>query len=1675
MPTFKEQLKTIESRRQALAHAEAQYYSAKLRLQRQTGATAPTDKTPRDLLPTEVKKVAEARIGLVNAIKTLHDEPGGLTALTANLDDNLPVLLLPVRIETVFEGAASNNPELWVRIFPDDIHQNGHETLLSDAEVQEGKIYWNVLFTADRQPDPYGESPENLKKKAWKNLVDLFGHPRSLWIARQTAPINRYDTAAATPTFPKIAETKPYPWTLPPTSRALPDRFVLLIYKNNQVVDEIPGNLIPDTLSLGPDPFLGQDAFRKTADEVVFDPEFDWMVNFNRAVELGMGFRVKLQAKHFDTPMHIQRIAVLGVMHSADAVASQSILENLLEAHHFAPKGLAIVPQGTPTNHTAQEDAGFDPNDIFLRLGYFDLPVPGSTSLFKTLSDCDGARLSQALGIRPESLEEVSAAETEDGAEARLMNQLLFPATFGFFLDTLLDPVVPQKYAAIARQFFTSHVSGRGPLPTLRVGEQPYGVLPVSLFSKWTVAPAALANTDEAAFLKMLHGLLDYFRSEAWLPAAAELRNARNSGDDPEVLLEQLARQPGSVRFNARPGFQQDLMLAVGMFQKIGFKTASETRSRLFRKVLEPRNNNAPSQTLLEQIVWSPGEHVTQFTEKNLVDKLPSSESRLIQPLSLDEDKSFLHWLATVNQVEDIERQQVPGSGAPNTLLYLLLRHALLLELMEAIRSRLDPADQQFLRSALRKSFVHFEKNNNDFTDWALLYATMGQLKLLNPNDPSANMKAGDYFLSTFGEDKRIAQFRAGVAQIAKLPTARLERCLTEHLDILSYRLDAWITALFSHRLTQLRQPSGAASRQGIYLGAYGWIEDLSPKGSTPVAEVRTPLAPEGQKRVSLSAENVGIVQAPTVNHATMAALIMAGYRQRADKNNPNLFAVNLQSARVRRALRLIDGIRTGLTVEAVLGQQFERALHDNKMDYLILDFRKNYSIPTQRLPPENGSTDPTESLPLRDVADGLQISRLLKTTDFKAGIVFKANAHKTEVLKIAISLAEVFDAAGDLLTAETVFQITQNRIDQGGDILRSLRDADTLPPNLEVAQQPRSNRLSLTNRIGICLPEVPGDFWDNTRPAAQKTSREKLSWKKSIPHSPRSMAEPALNAWLARLFGKPEDTCCAISSHDADGNESATLIISLDELNLQAIDFLYLASLPADNDGMLELEKRLVRAYRLHPNVPQGGSTRIDYHPSGATARPLARLLPLARAIGRMLEKLRPLNALDCQPPTVNSSTAGANKQQWLVPEFEHRIRFAADSLRTALIDFEKIELSSSQPDGSSSLLGGVLASWQEAHEDNQLLEKWEFKNAQHGMRNTFLEKISAFGIPGALSLPEHSAPPDEDRNTTITPAVRAARATLAECGRFWQEARRRLTGADADLAAAGSAPDADARIKQLVAAGKSLFGSSFVLLPRFSLDNAEDLSRSNADSAQLLQFFALKYNLPPTVVAEEWIQSVAAVRPHVAAWEQVRSFAEALNRKEASERAMVEGMLVLAPAQLPYREKDTWLALEFPAVDASTGKPWTVNRPTLSLVLSGDIAWKSEQPECSGLLVDSWTEAIPTSEETTGVAFHFNQPNSAPPQAMLLALSPSLSGKWSWENLKSILGDTYELMKLRLVEPKKIYENTKAETFLPMLVSRFDTEQTNISLDFATASDSFIKNNDIQSLKLYRAFKKA
>ena len=270
-------------------------------------------------------------------------------------------------------------------------------------------------------------------------------------------------------------------------------------------------------------------------------------------------------------------------------------------------------------------------------------------------------------------------------------------------------------------------------------------------------------------------------------------------------------------------------------------------------------------------------------------------------------------------------------------------------------------------------------------------------------------------------------------------------------------------------------------------------------------------------------------------------------------------------------------------------------------------------------------------------------------------------------------------------------------------------------------------------------------------------------------------------------------------------------------------------------------------------------------------------------------------------------------------------------------------------------------------------------------------LQEVANFGISDAL-------PPESDLT------VEGAKVSLLARAHRLARRLRRDDPKDGVLDRAGTlvanaTPDKtiEQQVTLLLEAGKILFGGTFNLLPQFTCYNEIDLATSAGDREQLLQFaFEANPGITREEVVEEWLQGLARVRRPLERWETVRTLADALN----------EVSLKVEPVQVPYRKNDSWLAVEFPQLDPNNTDPeepnkrFGISRDTLSIAAHGNSAFQVGVNQ-SGVLLDDWTEEIPTEGETTGITFRFNQPNAAPPQTLLLAVTPEETGSWDWDDL--------------------------------------------------------------------------
>lgn len=254
--------------------------------------------------------------------------------------------------------------------------------------------------------------------------------------------------------------------------------------------------------------------------------------------------------------------------------------------------------------------------------------------------------------------------------------------------------------------------------------------------------------------------------------------------------------------------------------------------------------------------------------------------------------------------------------------------------------------------------------------------------------------------------------------------------------------------------------------------------------------------------------------------------------------------------------------------------------------------------------------------------------------------------------------------------------------------------------------------------------------------------------------------------------------------------------------------------------------------------------------------------------------------------------------------------------------------------------------------------------------------------------------------------------------------------TATTQQLADAAAATGAESVVSLLSVVVKTWMGGDMILLPRFEYGDVTAVQQADAAREALLANARAAGSPLPI---EEWLHGAACVRSLVHDFEMVRAMADV-------SRAVP---LRLSAIQLPFRTGDSWLGAEYPST-------MQVLHDTVSIVQHLPQGFTPAAPQC-GLILDEWSESVPTREEVTGLTFNFNAPNSAPPQAVLLAVTPNETGSWSWDDLVDTVLDTFRRAKLRAVEPDSLGELSGIGTLLPAVVAEFSTSAASVSLDYS------------------------
>jgi len=186
-----------------------------------------------------------------------------------------------------------------------------------------------------------------------------------------------------------------------------------------------------------------------TSDGLRLDTEIAWTVDFARAVEVGMGLTMPLDA---DLASGIDRLIVVGVKSTLSPDETTERLSQLFDAHHYS-RGLAFVRQGMPTNNTAEAPSGFpvvDPDGA--------LSFATERGEAATVPESNGTVFARAFGLPDTLLTHVEGSDGHEQPNARAMNEALWPATWAYFLDQMMDPVLSDDAVRAGRTHFVNHV-----------------------------------------------------------------------------------------------------------------------------------------------------------------------------------------------------------------------------------------------------------------------------------------------------------------------------------------------------------------------------------------------------------------------------------------------------------------------------------------------------------------------------------------------------------------------------------------------------------------------------------------------------------------------------------------------------------------------------------------------------------------------------------------------------------------------------------------------------------------------------------------------------------------------------------------------------------------------------------------------------------------------------------------------------------------------------------------------------------------------------------------------------------------------------------------------------------------------------------------------------------------
>ena len=1516
--------------------------------------------------PGGIKESASVlKPGVVREPRSLPDVP---TIPIPESPQHYPVCLFPVRLEIRF---MKNNKELWVRIFPDQVSieqlrqgltvkeaMAGLKFVTAEAKIEAGWGLENQKLTEkDKLPE---------KRKIWRMVTADVDAPRAAWAIRQVKVDQIFKPYQAK--YPK-----PEAWGKPETVaileelrnqmkkelqlaeedemvpavvRTFPHHFVIHLYKdisqgkekNEKKVYSITGKPIPHEVFVIDESELDSDLLSGKA---------KWLVDFEEAVKVGLGVKIPLTKEKapftriiaVGMKEPIRRIVPEGTKTPAPPQEWAHMVEALLTNHQYTD-GLAFLEPGTPTNNTATTASGHsesrDAADSIFDAEIQDLPPYGGDTNLTVMHRALGLPNVQALARVPNAFQKKWSYAAKD------MHNAIWDGTGGFTLWSRYGDLGREGDRDDRRRFFADYVQGQGHFPVFRVGNTPYGLLPVQKIAHEGWTPGSIS------FDTHLHKLVSHLFTQ-WLELASHSDKVPRIGGGKErkiyqhdkELLQVLGMHPSSVDIQVRPFmenrfFQNHYLGLLRIYFPFDYGTIPNPIVKRLREILKLSN------TLLQ-------ERQTFFQEIGQLFRVDIEKLFLNEPFELVPLPIEPFPLEPISLVEDhnlYPKERPRGSVVGGGIEFVKDSYGYLLRLLGNVPTQeAMPLLYLFLNESLKRSGSHGKETIQ-------VVATA--------------IRA----LSNVANNKEIKNRKTIVEDLFR-----------EALDVQSHRLDAWVTAFAYQRLMTLR----GVHRTGLYLGAYGWLENIE--------------APQPEDGSSKS--QGGFIHAPSLNQATAGAVVRNAYLTQEGNPHGNPYTIDLSSTRVRKALTLLDGIRRGQSLGELLGYQLERMLHDQELDHYIDNFRGVYLWEDQ-IPQDasaNGNGRPrrvVNGLALRQElipAEGrttLTKTQIMQEVMQKVGIPDKDKPKdRGKVEYVLTAFCDLVDAMTDVLLYESTYQAVQGKWEHASAALKAF-SGEGVPPVLESVQTHLPGT-KVRHRVCLVLPDAGMD----------KGSQDASDLKGAI--------EPVLASWLSDLMGDRKTIGCQVVHPDT----GVSLTYTLEALNIHPLDLLYWSVTETSNSphetsqttpnsaGTSASEDQATRVVgspleewiRSHVRSEKGLSwnkevqVRLD-ETASPTISPLGPWVDKFKALWAVIGPSLWLTPRDLTASQKDENGLAIRDQE----DSNDPLQFQTNDLEQ--LKARRTRVKQKFESIHTRLSGFLNLSNPDLHEIQNML--WE---------------VTQFGVMESLPSGDLDDPQLMD----------LAAQTLKELDRR-MAASDQLVQRGEQIFKIGESAKA---VQLVVEAIQALCGKSFKVLPTFSIPFPREFDQALTQTDIV--------GPHGTERIRSWLSEMGQTQAKVEALDDAMMYMEV----DASEEGAKH--LDLCVVQLPYEQDQTWVALsDAEAVKVKRGRKNTTQsspsssdtddeeedsrRGKLSLVMVGPNSWEAHIYRVGGLLIDEIIEHKTKKTVTTGLSFQYDQPNSQPPHALLLAMPSELnlrqSKPWTIDELTDIVKDTMDLAKVRAVD---------------------------------------------------------